>query len=164
MDNDPALMIRLSGLLFWFDESLQASLAKAGYKPVSRTQSMFLLCLASGENRPSRLATLLGVSRQAVSHIISELSQRDLITLAIDPDDARGRIVEYSYDAQDLRRAAHKTVSELEALLEQRIGAAAFQNLREGLSADWGETAIIDLPSKTKAKGGKRKRQASKTY
>lgn len=165
MDNKPALMIRLSGLLFWFDESLQASLAKAGYRPITRTQSMFLLCLASGENRPSRIATLLGVSRQAVSHIIAELSQRGLITLAVDPTDARGRIVEYSFDAQELRRAAHTAVSGLEALLESRIGSDAFQSLREGLLPDWGKTAVIDLPPppKTNTRAGTKGRRTPKT-
>ncbi|PZQ65865.1 MAG: hypothetical protein DI570_00145 [Phenylobacterium zucineum] len=145
MSSPPALMIRLSSLLFWFDESLQASLAQAGFEPVTRTQSLFLLCLAAGENRPSRLATLLGVSRQAVSHVIVELSRRGLITLAVDPADARGRIVEYSYDAQDLRRAARKAVAGLESLLEQRIGADGFRSLRAGLAGDWGEPATIDV-------------------
>ena len=165
MDNKLTLMIRLSELLFWFDESLQASLAKSGYQPVSRSQSMFLLCVASGENRPSRLATRLGVSRQAVSHIIADLSQRGLITLGTDPADARGRIVEYSFDAQDLRRAAHAAVSELEALLEHRIGAEAFRHLRDGLSPEWGEPAIIDLPPPSPKAGGKkgaRKQRTSK--
>lgn len=146
MTNKPAIMIRLSGLLLWFDESLQASLLKAGYEPITRTHSLFLLCLATGENRPSRLAELLGVSRQAVSHIIAELNRRGLITLAVDPADARGRIVEYAYDAQDLRRTAHAVVGKLEALLKRRIGADAFQSLAEGLAADWGDTAIIDMP------------------
>tara|TARA_R110002124_G_scaffold51746_1_gene149366 strand:- start:383 stop:871 length:489 start_codon:yes stop_codon:yes gene_type:complete len=157
MDNKPALMIRLSGLLFWFDESLQASLEKAGYEPVTRSQSMFLLCLAAGENRPSRIATQLGISRQAVSHIIVELNRRGLITLAVDPADARGRIVEYSYDAQDFRKAAHKIVSGLDALLKRRIGADAFSSLREGLSPDWGDTALIDVPPPAPAKPKKKK-------
>ena len=146
MTNKPAIMIRLSGLLLWFDESLQASLRKAGYEPITRTQSLFLLCLATGENRPSRLAELLGVSRQAVSHIIAELNRRGLITLAVDPTDARGRIVEYTYDAQDLRRTAHAVVAKLETLLKRRIGVEAFQSLHEGLSHEWGETAVIDMP------------------
>lgn len=143
----PALMIRLSGLLFWFDESLQNSLEKAGFQPVTRTQSLFLLCLAAGENRPSRLAAQLGVSRQVVSHIIAELTRRGLITLVVDPADARGRIVKYSFDAQDFRRAARTAVLELETLLEQRIGSEAFQSLRAGLAGDWGDLAVIDLSS-----------------
>lgn len=159
MNTKPALMIRLSGLLFWFDESLQTSLAKAGYRPVTRTQSMFLLCLATGERRPSRLATLLGVSRQAVSHIITELSQRGLITLVVDPDDARGRIVEYSFEAQDFRRAAHKTVTALENLLEQRIGPDVFTSLSKGLAGEWGETAIIKLPPAPPAPVKKKRRE-----
>ncbi|MBI1198352.1 MAG: MarR family transcriptional regulator [Phenylobacterium sp.] len=146
MQHQPALMIRLSGLLFWFDESLQSSLAKAGYVPVTRTQSMFLLCLAAGENRPSRIASLLGVSRQAVSHIITDLTRRGLISLAVDPNDARARIVEYRYDAQDLRRAAIKVTSELEALLERRIGSDAFRSLRAGLTPEWGEAALVEAP------------------
>ena len=160
MNKMPALMIRLSGLLFWFDESLQTSLAKAGYRPVTRTQSMFLLCLAAGENRPSRLAKLLGVSRQAVSHVIAELSQRGLITLAIDPEDARGRIVKYSDGADDLRHAARMAITELEKLLKRRIGAEAFKSLSAGLSQDWGEPATIDLPPPAPAKTAGKKRTA----
>ena len=138
-------MIRLWSLLFWFDESLQASLERAGFLSVTRTQSMFLLCLAAGEKRPSRLATLLGLSRQAISHIIADLSRRGLITLAVDPADARGRIVEYSSDAGNLRQAAKAAVAGLEALLSERIGVAAFRSLGAGLSGEWGEPAAIDL-------------------
>lgn len=156
MDAKPTLMIRLSGLLFWFDESLQASLARAGFEPATRTQSLFLLCVGLGERRPSRLAALLGVSRQAVSHIINDLSKRGLITLAVDPADARGRIVEYARDAQDFRRAAHAVVSGLEALLEDRIGAEAFRNLQASLSADWGEVAVLGVaPAQADARDGR---------
>lgn len=154
MATSPALMVRLSGLLFWFDESLQASLAAAGYEPLTRSQSMFLMCLAAGENRPSRLAGLLGVSRQAVSHIIAELTRRGLITLAVDPGDARGRVVEYAFDSQDLRKAAHAAVSGLEALLEARIGAETYGKLGQGLDADWGEPAVIPLPPAPKRPAG----------
>lgn len=151
MDTSPALMIRLSGLLFWFDESLQSSLSAAGFQPVTRTQSLFLLCLAAGENRPSRLATLLGVTRQAVSQIITDLSRRGLIRISVDPADARGRIVEYEFEAQDLRRAAHTVVDELEALLRERIGRKAFEALKTGLAGDWGELALIPVPPAAKA-------------
>lgn len=139
----PTLMVRLSSLLFWFDESLQASVAAAGHKPLTRTQSLFLMCLAAGENRPSRLAEMLGVSRQAVSHVIAELTRRGLIRLVVDPEDARGRIVEYGFEAQDLRKLAHRVVGGLEALLEERIGAEAIGALRQGLAADWGAPAIV---------------------
>ena len=150
MVRSAALMVRLSGLLFWFDESLQGSLTRSGFEPVSRTQSMFLLCLASGRNKPSQIADQLGVSRQTVSHIISSLSERGLIVLSTDPDDARGRIVDYSDSAQDLRKAAHAIVNRLEMLLKQRIGANAFDSLCVGLANDWGEVAVIEPPpSKT---------------
>lgn len=154
----PSLMIRLSGLLLWFDESLQTSLAKAGYSPVTRSQSMFLLCLAAGENRPSRIAAQLGISRQAVSHIIAELSRRGLIVLTVDPADARGRIVQYGFDDQEMRKAAHKTITSLEALLKQRIGPEAFGGLSRGLDADWGDIALIDIPPPTAKAGGKTKK------
>ena len=144
MDN-VALMVRLSGLLFWFDQSLQASLERAGFEPVSRTQSMFFLCLASGQNKPSQIATQLGVSRQTISHIINHLSDRRLIALSTDPDDARGRIVDYGPDAHDLRAAAREAVEGLERLLEKRLGETLFRELRAGLSAPWGEVSVVDL-------------------
>jgi len=72
------------------------------------------------------------------------LSRRGLITLAVDPQDARGRIVEYSFDAQDLRRAAHRVVDGLERLLETRIGAEAAASLRAGLARDWRAPVVID--------------------
>lgn len=156
MDRKAALMVRLSGLLFWFDESLQASLQRAGFEPLSRTQSMFLLCLASGLNKPSDIASQLGVSRQAISHIINYLSDRGLIELTVDPDDARARIVEYTDDAQELRVAAHTAVSELNKLLKRRIGAGAYESLRSGLAGEWGETAIIELPKRQPRKRAKK--------
>ena len=156
MDRKAALMVRLSGLLFWFDESLQASLDRAGFEPLSRTQSMFLTCLASGLNKPSEIARQLGVSRQAISHIINYLSDRGLIVLSVDPEDARARIVEYTDDAQELRVAAHTVLTELNRLLKRRIGANAYESLRSGLAGEWGETALVELPQRQPRKRAKK--------
>lgn len=131
--------MNLVSAIYWFDEALQAKLETIGYPGLGRTQSLLLANLAAGEHRAIRIARNLGVSRQAISQILAELAERNIIAIATDPDDKRARIVDFHADATDLRQAASAILGELEDTLAQRIGRTRVDNLRDALAVDWGD-------------------------
>lgn len=141
---DELMMIRLLMGVYWFDEALQAALKAAGWPPVSRAQSMLFANISAGEQRANRLAINLGVSRQSVSQMISDLADRGLVEVTDDPEDRRARIVSFSEKAIPLRNAAFTTLRRLEDELRARIGEGAFDALSEALHADWGPAARVD--------------------
>lgn len=138
MSKHNILMMNLLSAVYWFDEALQARLEQAGYPNVSRTQSLLLANLAAGEHRAIRIASNLGVSRQAISQILADLEKRNIVTLTTDPDDRRARIVDFHASAGDLRTLAAAILDDLEAVVAQRIGEDRFAIMRDGLAADWG--------------------------
>ena len=66
------LMMNLLSALYWFDEALQAALKEAGIPNVSRAQSMLIANISAGEHRATRIARNLGVTRQAISLMLTQ--------------------------------------------------------------------------------------------
>jgi len=135
----PYLMMYLLRAVYWFDEALQASLKEAGIPNVSRAQSMLIANIAAGEQRATRLARNLGVTRQAVSLMLNELEARGIVELVPDPDDGRAQIVCIAEQGNETRRAAAKAFQYLELKLVERIGLLAYHGLRDAIRLDWGE-------------------------
>ncbi|MDE2561130.1 MAG: MarR family transcriptional regulator [Sphingomonadales bacterium] len=133
------LMMNLLSAVYWFDEALQAKLEAGGYPGISRTQSLLLANIAAGEHRAIRIASNLGVSRQAISQILADMEARNIVSVSADPDDKRARIVDFHPSTGDLRKIAAAILGELEATVAERIGKARFQTMREALASDWGE-------------------------
>ena len=143
--NNRFVMMNLLTAVYWFDEALQSALNAAGFKSVSRVQSLLLANVASGEHRAIRLARNLGVSRQSVSQMIAELQARDLLVVESDPDDARAKVVKFSETSSPMRDAARSALEQLEAALEARIGSHRFQAMRSALLAEWGDPPAVDV-------------------
>ena len=132
-------MMNLVSAVYWFDEALQVGLESHGYPGLSRTQSLLLANIAAGEHRAIRIARNLGVSRQAISQILAELEERNIVQVTSDPDDRRARIVDFHPSAKTLRKVASAILTDLEDLLSERIGQKRVRDLRAALAADWGE-------------------------
>ncbi|MGR4892670.1 MarR family winged helix-turn-helix transcriptional regulator [Sphingopyxis sp. LARHCG72] len=137
--DSPFLMMNLLSAVYWFDEALQAALKEAGIPNVSRAQSMLIANISAGEHRATRIARNLGVTRQAISLMLSELEARGIVELVPDPDDRRARIVRFAENANDTRRAAAKALHYLELKLVERIGLPAYHGLRDAMRMDWGD-------------------------
>ncbi len=127
------LMLDLMRTFYWFDEQLRARLAQRGWDGITRTQSLVLANVANGVTRPSRIAENLGVTRQAMSQLLSEMAARGLVDLLPDPDDRRAQRVVSSASGEAIREAARSTLRELEQELEDRVGAKAMTALRAAL-------------------------------
>lgn len=137
--HSPFLMMNLLSAVYWFDEALQAALREAGIPNVTRAQSMLIANIAAGEQRATRIARNLGVTRQAISLMLSELEVRGIVEIIPDPDDRRARIVRFAAESNDTRRAAARALDYLELKLVERIGLPAYHGLRDAMRLDWGE-------------------------
>jgi DNA-binding MarR family transcriptional regulator len=132
------VMMNLLAGLYWFDEALQHSFEQQGLVPHPRQYSLVLMNLAIGETRPSRLARNLGITRQAVSQVMSQMKDLGLIEVRKDPTDGRALVIEFSDEAAGLRRVAMAALSQIEAVLGERIGVERLDALRAALALDWG--------------------------
>lgn len=132
------IMAGLTQGLDWFDNSLQNVIASLGFEPLHRTQSMILVHIALGIDRPAEIAREMGLTRQNVHHMAKSLIEAGVIESAPDPEDPRRSLYRLSEQASELRNLAISTLADLEQVLEQRLGARRINALRTALEADWG--------------------------
>lgn len=127
------LMLDLVRAFYWFDEQLRARLAQRGWRSISRSQSLVLTNIANGVNRPSRIAEKLGVSRQAMSQLLSEMVSAELIEMIPDPTDGRAHLMQFAPAAAGIRDDALQILRELEREVERALGKQQLENLRQAL-------------------------------
>ena len=127
--------------VYWFDESLQLHVKQAGYPPMNRTQSLILLSVAQGYERPAQIAQQLGMTRQAVHQALKDLQNEGLISVADDPNDRRAKRVYFSRDdaRDEMRCFATEALQHIEQILAKRVGKQNFDTFRKVLQMDWGD-------------------------
>ncbi len=132
----------LMGLLFdaysWFDESLQCLMQAQNIPPLSRSQSMVMICLVGGSSRPSELARKLRISRQAMQKNLAEMEAKGYLHLKPDLQDRRAKHVCLSEAGKQRQHSARVHLRILEAELTSKIGSRNVAALRKALQADWG--------------------------
>ncbi len=137
----------MTGLLegfMWLDRGLQQSLQAQGLPSVRRLESMVLVYVASGIQRPSDLARTLGVTRQSINSAVRELEEKQLIELAPDPADKRCKLIRFSREGRPVHIAAANIMSKLESTLVERLGEPTIDALMGGLTAEWGDVPSIE--------------------
>lgn len=132
MDNS-LLMLDLMRTFYWFDEQLRSRLVALGWSSVTRSQSLVLTNVANGVTRASRIAENLGVSRQAMSQMLSEMADRGLVEVVPDPHDRRAQQVLFAPAGAAIREAAQQILRTLEAEMEQAVGKELMASLRSAL-------------------------------
>lgn len=140
---DGYMMMDLMRAFYWFDEGLQSSLKERGWQSISRSQSILFANIALGIRRPADLARNLGVTRQAVSKMLQEMAEQDLVTIEPDPADKRAQLVNFSNKSARLRADALDILGQLEGRLGATIGAKAIKSMRGALEKDWGEALTL---------------------
>ncbi len=83
-----------------------------------------------------------------MSQFLAEMVENKLIELVPDPADRRARIVRFAPEAHAIRDDAQKILRDLEAEMEQAVGANGLTVMREGLRTFLGgldERASTDL-------------------
>jgi len=138
-------MAGLTQAVDWFDKGLQNVVRSSGYEPLHRTQSLILMHIALGINRPSDIAREMGLTRQNVHHMAKTLIDGAMIESSPDPDDPRRSVYRLSEESGELRDLAIDTLAAMEMVLAQRIGQRRLEGLKSALDADWGpEVADAD--------------------
>ncbi len=113
--------------------AVRAELAQHGFADVTPSQFALLRNLGEDGSRPSELAAHAGVTRQAITKIVDELEQLDLVCRAPDPDDGRGVIVRYTDRGRPAFRSPANGRSSSSANTPRRVGAARWAQLRATL-------------------------------
>lgn len=132
------LFIPLFEAFSWFDAGLQTLMTEAGWAEVSRSQTMAMILVRQGCNRPAAIARALGISRQSASTIIAEMIEAGIFAMEPDPGDKRAKIVTITPLGQKRANDARDAVFQLTAELERRIGRDNVANLWNALTANWG--------------------------
>lgn len=140
-----SLALQENGLLralvhatYWLDDALQAYMKAHAGLSLPRAQSMTMIYLTEGVDRPADLAGKLKVSKQATRKALEGLQAKGMVELTVDPNNGRQKIVSFTQFGRGLGLIAKRGLSELEAELARRIGLERIENLREALDADWG--------------------------
>ncbi len=145
------LMTSLLEGFMWLDRGLQQNLQAQGLPSVRRLESMVLVYVASGIQRPSDLARTLGVTRQSINSAVRELEEKRLIELTPDPADKRCKLIRFSREGRPVHMAAANIMSNLEAALVDRLGEPTVEALLKGLGDDWGDVPTVTAEAKEAA-------------
>lgn len=143
---EPALGSDEHGLLrslvhaaYWLDDGLQDYMRRHAGVSLPRAQSMAMVYLTEGVDRPSDLAAKLAVSKQAAQQVLKELKAKGIIDIEPDPNNGRQKRVVLTARGRKLRGIAQQGLFAMEVALNQRIGARNLLALRRALDADWGD-------------------------
>lgn len=139
---DHGLLRDLVHATYWLDDGLQAYMREHAGISLPRAQSMMMVYLSEGVDRSADLAIRLRISKQAVQQGLKELIAKDMVTIELDPDNRRQKIVRFTEHGRELRDIARQGLTSLEAELTRRIGAGAIKGLRRALEADWGAAPV----------------------
>lgn len=144
MDEDHRLLNELVQAAYWLDDGLQAYMRKHAGMSLPRAQSMMMVYISDGVDRPADLAKRLRVSKQSVQQGLKELMAKNILALDPDPDNRRQKIIHFTDYGRALRNVARRGISCLHGALAQRIGTGRLYALRDALETDWG-----DVPGET---------------
>lgn len=132
------LLVPLMEAFDWFEVGLHAYLTQAGWPEVSRSQTIVLITVASGIDRPAEIARQLGITRQSVGETLAELSRLGLIELVADPNDRRAKVVRISDLGEKRRVDSRAAILAITQELERRIGKRRVAAISEAMAQDWG--------------------------
>jgi DNA-binding MarR family transcriptional regulator len=99
---------------------------------------MVMAHVVRGVTRPSDIARILGVSRQAIHTTLGQMIEIGLLELVQDAGDGRSKRVVITATGSQMRAAAQEAMGVMSATLEERIGKAAVDSLHDAFAADWG--------------------------
>jgi DNA-binding MarR family transcriptional regulator len=80
--------------------------------------------------RPSDLAARLGISKQALNHLLGQLEKRGYLERQPDPDDLRSKRVALTARGNSAIRVIRAAVTEIEASWAEQLGSQRFEELR----------------------------------
>jgi DNA-binding MarR family transcriptional regulator len=105
------------------------------FRPLDLTNGQFSLLMALNRPKPPSIAPLaefLAMDRTTLTAALKPLERRGLITVTVDPDDRRSRLMRLTGKGRSLLTKALPVWKEHHALLDQEIGPVP--GLRQSLA------------------------------
>jgi DNA-binding MarR family transcriptional regulator len=112
-----------------------AGLHDAGFTDLVAAHFPLLRYPGPENRRPSELAAEAGMTKQAMNYLLGQVQELGYLTREDDPGDQRFKRVRLTKRGHAAARAIRDIVAEIEAELEQELGAAQFDQLRRLLVA-----------------------------
>jgi len=106
-------------------------LHKAGFTDLVPAHFPVLRYPGPQKRRPSELAAEARMTRQAMNYLLGQMQRLGYLTRDDDPDDQRFKRVHLTARGHAAARAIRHSVAEIEAELEQELGPAPFDQLRQ---------------------------------
>jgi len=116
-------------------DRLTAAVRETGARDARPAFGFVIRAVDAEEPTVTRLAELLGVSRQAASKLADEMVQRGYLLRAPDPDDRRRTRLRLSAKGRRVRERAAAESAAIEAELRAAVGDRAVDGLRRALLA-----------------------------
>jgi DNA-binding MarR family transcriptional regulator len=135
MIDEPDLAIILVAANRCLSDRLTAAVRHTGARDARTAFGFVIRAVAAEEPTVTRLAELLGVSRQAASKLADEMVQRGYLLRATDPDDRRRTHLRLSAKGRRVRQRAAEESAAIEAELRAEVGDRAVDGLRRALLA-----------------------------
>jgi DNA-binding MarR family transcriptional regulator len=135
MIDEPDLAILLVAANRCLEDRLVAAVREAGVRDMRPAFGFVIRAVAAEEPTVTRLAALLGVSRQAASKLADEMVQRGYLLRAPDPGDRRRTRLRLSAKGRRVRERAAAESAAIEAELRADVGDRAVDGLRRALLA-----------------------------
>lgn len=149
------LLLNLLRAVYWYSEAVRINMAAEADLQVSKAASFLLLNIAQGEHRATNIARNLGVSRQAVGQMLTDLCNRGILTSREDPNNRRSRIVAFAPAFADRGGACAEIMLKLEYEISRRVGPDDFKAMARALSFDWGAYPTFARLSRDELRHGK---------
>jgi DNA-binding MarR family transcriptional regulator len=116
-------------------DRLTAAVRETGAHDARSAFGFVIRAVDAEERTVTRLAELLGVSRQAASKLADEMVHRGYLLRTQDPDDRRRTRMRLSAKGRRVRRRAAAESAAIEAELRAEVGDRAVDGLRRALLA-----------------------------
>ena len=131
----PPPLPRLLGLLMGtISERLMAHLAAAGFDDQRPAHNAVFANIPPEGIRLTELAERAGMSKQAMSELVSDLEARGYLERHPDPADGRAKLIQFSDRGWAAVAAALDAFTLIERELAEKVGSRRMQELRETLS------------------------------
>jgi DNA-binding MarR family transcriptional regulator len=131
---EPDLAILITAANRCVSDRLVAAVSTAGGEAMRPSFGFVLRAVAAEQPTVSRLAELLGVSKQAASRLADDMVSLDYLERIGDPGDRRRTRLRLSARGERIRSRALEESREMEAELRRRFGDTQVRHLRELLT------------------------------
>jgi len=111
------------------------TLRSSGFDDLTMAQCRLAQRLSPTGIRLTDLSEQAGVTKQTAGALVDELERNGYVTREPDPADARARLVVLTGRGRRLCDAAAAEVAAIEASWRAHLGAAAYRQLRESMTA-----------------------------